>query len=149
VSYGKYRSQEDGVRVAQLLLDRGANVNAWRDDHQTPLHLASYFGNVEIVRLFLDHGAEINVVDDLGRSPLYEVSKGEYDAQEDGVCVARLLLDRGADVNAKARTGHTPLDLASLCKRPELAELFLKHVANVNAPRRHANSKKVVINIKW
>jgi ankyrin repeat protein len=133
VSYGKYRSQADGVRVAQLLLDRGAKVNARRNDRRTPLNLASYFGNVEIVQLLIDHGAEVNAVDDFGKSPLHEVSEGEYEAQEDGVRIARLFLGHGADVNAKDRSGYTPLNLASHYERPKLAELFLKHIANVNA----------------
>jgi ankyrin repeat protein len=135
VSYGKYRRQEDGIRVAQLLFDCGADVNICRKDHWTPLHIASYFGNSEIVRLLIDHGAEVDAVDDFGKTPLHDVTRGEYKSQDDGVRVARLLLDHGADVNAKARSGDTPLDLASISERPKLAELFLEHAANVNAPR--------------
>jgi ankyrin repeat protein len=137
-SYGKYRSQEDGVRVAQLLLARGADVNTRCKDLGTPLHHAAYFGNVEIVRLLLDHGAQVNAVDDFGKSPLHAVSHGEYESQEDGIRVAWLLLDHGADVNAKARSGETPLFLA--VHRPKLAKLFRKRDANGNALRRRANS---------
>jgi ankyrin len=138
VSYGKYRSQEDGVLVTQLLLDRGADVNTRRKDHWTPLHVASYLGKADIVQLLIDHGAEVSAVDDSGESPLHDVSQGDYESQEDGVRVAQILLDHGADVNAKAMSGHTPLDSASLNERPKLAELFLQHAANVNAPRRSA-----------
>ena len=44
VSRGKYESEEDGVRVAQLLLERGADVNAQDKDRWTPLHSASHYG---------------------------------------------------------------------------------------------------------
>jgi ankyrin repeat protein len=137
LSYGKYRSPEDGVKVAQLLFDRGADVNTRRNDRRTPLHVASYSGNSEIVQLLIDHGAEVDAVDDFGKAPLHDVSLGKYESQDDGVRVARLLLDHGADVNAKARSGHTPLDLASINERPnlKLAELFLEHARNVNEPR--------------
>ncbi|KAH9034501.1 hypothetical protein EDB85DRAFT_1008099 [Lactarius pseudohatsudake] len=37
---GKYWSQEDGVRVAWLLLERGMDVNRIRNDQCTPLHVA-------------------------------------------------------------------------------------------------------------
>ena len=142
VSRGKYRSQEDGVRVAQLLLKRGANVNTRRNDHRTPLHIASRFGKVEIVQLLIDRGAKIDAVDNSGTTPLHEVSKGNYESQEAGVRVAQLLLDRGADVSAKARSGDTPRALASSNQMPYLTELFLEHAKNVNlnAPRRSANS---------
>ena len=142
VSRGKYRSQEDGVRVAQLLLKRGADVNTRRTDHRTPLHIASRFGKSEIVHLLIDHGAKVNAVDNSGTTPLHEVSKGKYESKEDGVRVAQLLLDRGADVSAKTRSGDTPQALASSNQMPYLVELFLEHTKNVtlNAPRRSANS---------
>jgi ankyrin repeat protein len=140
VSRGKYRSQEDGVRVAQLLLECGADVNTRRKDHQTPLHIASRFGKFEIVHLLIDRGAEVTAVDKSGKTPLHEVSKGKYESQEDGVRVARLLLDHGADLNAKARSGDTPQALAFSNQMPNLTELFLEHATNVNASRRSANS---------
>ncbi|KAN0141949.1 Ankyrin repeat-containing domain protein [Lactarius tabidus] len=140
VSRGKYRSQQDGVRVAQLLLGSGADVNTRRADHQTPLHIASRFGKFEIAHLLIDHGAEVAAVDKSGKTPLHEVSKGKYESQEDGVRVARLLLDHGAEVNAKARSGDTPQTLAFSNQIPGLAELFLEHAANVNALRLSANS---------
>ncbi|KAH9040875.1 hypothetical protein EDB83DRAFT_1639654 [Lactarius deliciosus] len=34
------------------------------------------------------------------------LSRSEYERQEDGVCVARLLLERGADVNKQRRNDH-------------------------------------------
>ena len=142
VSYGKYRSQEDGVRVAQLLLERGANVNTQRNDHATPLSLASYIGNVEIVQFLIDHGAEVNTVDDFGGTPLHDVSQGQYESQDDGVRVARLLLDHGADVNAKNRSGNTPLALVSRSERPRLAELLLEHAANVKAQSPSVNTNQ-------
>jgi ankyrin repeat protein len=146
VSYGKYRSQEDGVRVAQLLLDRGADVNTRRKDDWTPLHAASYKANAEIVKFLIDHGAEVDAVNKSGGTPLHDVLKGKYESQEDGVRVALLLLDHGANVNAsKARSGHTPSDLAFLNERPKLAELFRKHAV----PRLSAKSKSGGSLIKW
>ena len=106
VSQGKYESQADGVRVAQLLLERGADVNTHRKDHWTPLHIASYNAELAIARLLIDHGAEVDTVDDFGNTPLHGVSQGEYESQEDGVRVAQLLLERGADVNTRRKDHH-------------------------------------------
>ena len=136
VSGGRYSSREDGVRIAQLLLERGAVVNARRNDHQTPLHSASHLGKFEMVQLLIDHGAEVDSVDDFGNTPLHNVSQGKYEFQEDGVRAAQILLDHGADVNATTESGITPLASVSRNERPKLAELLHEHAANVNAVHR-------------
>ena len=144
VSYGKYRSPVDGVRVARLLLEHGADVNTRRNGRWTPLHIASWSGKLEIVQVLIDHSAEVDAVDDFGKTPLHFVSQGKYESQKDGVRIAQLLLDHGADVNAKSRAGTTPLTMAYRNERPKLAELLLQHAANVNAQRPSANSNQVI-----
>jgi hypothetical protein len=59
--------------LQKLLLERGMDVNARRNDHETPLHVASYFGRLEIVRLLLDHGADANVETKQGLKLLHQV----------------------------------------------------------------------------
>ena len=146
VSCGKSRSQEDGVRVAQLLLECGADVNSRRNDRWTPLHIASWSGKFEVVQVLIDHTAEVDAVDDLGKTPLHDVLQGKYESQEDGVRIAQLLLGHGADVNAKSRAGTTPLTqaMASRKERPKLAELLLENPANVNEQRPSATSNRVI-----
>jgi ankyrin repeat protein len=143
VSYGKYRSQEDGLFVVQLLLEGGADVNTRRHDGSTPLHVASHFGKVEIVQILIDHGAEVNAMDGIGKTPLHNISQGKYESQEDGVHVAQVLLDHGADSNAKTRSGETPLALVPSWDRFKLSKLLLDRTMNViaqrlNAPRSQA-----------
>jgi hypothetical protein len=99
VSRGEYSSEEAGVSVARLLLDRGEGVNVQNKKQSTPLHLASRFGKLEIARLLLDRGAKLDAADEFGQTPLHDVSLGEYSSEEAGVSVARLLLERGMDVN--------------------------------------------------
>ena len=135
VSYGRYRSQEGGVCVARLLLERGADVNTRRHDHWTPLHVASYCGSVEIVRLLLDHGAdsEASAEGDMGDKPLHKVSVGELRTQKDGVRVAQLLLERGADANTRRDDHQTPLHAASYFGKVEIVRLLLDHGADLEA----------------
>ncbi len=130
VSRGQISSRErgvgdNGVLVAQLLLERGADANVSDDNDQTPLHLASYFGRIEIVRVLLNAGANANAKNAQGQTPLHLVSQSPYDSKGDGVGVAQLLLEHGADVNAQDKNHATPSDLASYHERTEIASLLL------------------------
>jgi ankyrin len=49
------------VNIANLLLDRGANVNFAASKHSiTPLHVAAKWGRANMVTLLLERGAEMD-----------------------------------------------------------------------------------------
>ena len=58
--------------VAQLLVERGADVNADHPatDGWTPLHLAAWSGNAEAVRFLLLNNADASLGDWYGQTPL-------------------------------------------------------------------------------
>jgi ankyrin repeat protein len=49
------------LRVCQLLIDHGINVNAQRSNGLTPLHIACQNGHDKICQLFLENGAKPNI----------------------------------------------------------------------------------------
>ncbi|KAH9040872.1 ankyrin repeat protein [Lactarius deliciosus] len=70
-----YEPQEDGVYVARLILERGADVNKQRrNDHCTALNSASYRRKIDVVQLLLEHGASTNVEASTGATPLHSAS---------------------------------------------------------------------------
>ena len=121
--------------VAQLLLERGADVDTRDNSHVTLLHLASYKLDLESVRVLLDLGANVNVRNDQGQAPLHQVLLHNYNPESYFGCfgVAQLLVERGADVNARDEHDETPLHLAPYFLELKLVRMLLDHGADVYA----------------
>jgi Raf kinase inhibitor-like YbhB/YbcL family protein len=66
------------VEVVQLLLDRGANVNAKDHEGWTALIKASEGGFTDMVRLLLQRGADMNVADNNRRTAWMYAAMGGY-----------------------------------------------------------------------
>ena len=78
------------LEIVDLLLDRGADIEATDDLGQRALLSAARFGRTEVVRRLLDRGANINAVDWSGQSALSNSAVEGHSVAFD------LLLSRGA-----------------------------------------------------
>ena len=123
--------------VAQVLLERGAVVNAQDNDHKTPLFLAMRYRTPDIVRCLLEHGANPKLGNYEGKTPLHLLLGLQdfdqdfgYHSDDHIFVVAQLLLEHGADVNSQDKSHETPLLLALRRKAPNIARFLLKHGAD-------------------
>jgi hemoglobin len=115
------RSSEDGSRVAEILIRRGAGVNTPAGvGDQTPLHMAARRGNIAIARVLIAAGAALEAGDTKGETPLRRAVNCGH---PEFVC---LLLSHGADVNTRDKNGRTPLQAA---RRADMAALLRAHGA--------------------
>ena len=112
--------------VVDLLLARGAEVNAIDCRGLTPLHWAVEKQHEDVVRLLVVGKANVNAKDCDGETPLYLAAKRGL------VAVVELLLAKGADVNAQEKTGETPLHRVARRGSLDVAKLLLAAKANVN-----------------
>jgi hypothetical protein len=90
----------------ELLINKGADVNAKNRRRSTPLHWAIH--DEAKVRLLLSKGAEVNTRQAQGRTPLFLAAM-----LGDSVPTMRLLFARGADPNLASANGQTPLMMAA------------------------------------
>ena len=119
------------IEYIELLLDKGADVNAVGGVYGTALQAAaaSRWGSVKKVQLLLDRGADVNAVGGVYGTALQAavcMNNCEY---------IELLLDRGADVNAVGGMYGTALQaaVASNGGNVECMRLLLDRGAGVNA----------------
>ncbi|RYP43193.1 hypothetical protein DL768_010045 [Monosporascus sp. mg162] len=117
--------------IAQLLLDKDADIEAADKDGWTPLFWASRNGHHDITQLLLDKAADIEAADNYGETPLQRASgNGHFD-------IAQLLLDKGADIEAANKDGWTPLSWASQNAHVDIAQLLLDKGADIEAADKY------------
>lgn len=107
--------------MVELLLQRGANVNAQSDRWDTAL-MAVNPPPIDTVRILLDHGVDVNIKGYLWNTALMEYV---YDPE-----VIKMLIDHGADVNAKNQSLETALMKSTM---KETVQVLLDNWADVNA----------------
>lgn len=103
-------AQAGRVEVVQLLIKKGANVNARTSKGCTPLHLAAGYGHAPAAAALLECGASLDATDDQGWTPLHHAARGGRTA------LIRLLLDAGASINALSTDLETPLHCACVSR---------------------------------
>ncbi|KAL7929360.1 ankyrin repeat-containing domain protein [Trichoderma chlorosporum] len=62
------------IEVVQLLLEKGASVDAQGREGTAPIHCAARAGNLEMVEMLLEFGANIDIADGYGNTALHEAA---------------------------------------------------------------------------
>ena len=93
----------DGIAVARLLLDHGADTNLPVAYGRTTLLDMAWRGAADEAALLLEYGADPNQSNHLGITPLFEAARGGY------LAVVDILLAGGADLNHQDNFGYTAL----------------------------------------
>ncbi len=100
-------SHKGYTKIAAILLENGADMNAQNYGTRLPLHLAAEKGHVEIVKMLISKGADVNATSSHDQwTPLHMAA---YKGQ---TAVALILLEADADPFVKNIQGSTPLDYA-------------------------------------
>lgn len=117
--------------IAELLLNKGANVRARDVYGYEPLHLAAADGQIEMARFLLAHGADVNARADEygnGKTPLMSAVLANK------IEMVRVLLAAGADLNAHTiYDGSTALHLAVEEDFVEMVRVLMAAGADLNA----------------
>jgi ankyrin repeat protein len=111
--------------VVNLLLAKGADVNAKSSVGATPLFWAVLRNQMDDAQLLVAKGADVNSADTYGDTLLDCALHLNFDK------MAAFLVDKGADVNAEDQSGHRPLTYAlGETDSHTMADLLRKHGAH-------------------
>ncbi|KAF2962889.1 hypothetical protein GQX73_g10686 [Xylaria multiplex] len=114
----------------EVLVEKGANMNAGLDRHGNALHVATLLDDGDMVQWLLDRGADINAEGgSFGTVLQTAVGNGRER-------IVQILLDRGADVNANDEHFGTALQIAVQNENERIVQILLDRGADVNANNR-------------
>lgn len=112
------------VKILELCLKRGANVNSVNKVYVTPLHWAVLSNCPMNVSTLIKHGANVNAYNEFRHTPLYYTIWNRY------IEMAKILLEHGAKVNALDCDKCTPLDHAKYDQYEDMIQLLMAYIDN-------------------
>ncbi|XP_050415633.1 integrin-linked protein kinase isoform X1 [Patella vulgata] len=101
-----WASREGRANIVDMLIQRGARINATNMGDDTPLHLAAAHGHRDVVLMLLHNKANVNAVNEHGNTPLHYSCFWGYDQ------IAEDLVNNGALVSVSNKADDVPLDKA-------------------------------------
>ena len=109
--------------AAEILIFYGADVDARRNNDDTPIYLAIHCERVEMPVLVWENGANVNLPNKENVTALMRAARlGRKKA-------VKFLLYAGAEINVKDNNGRTPLDLAIEHGHHKIAKILVKRGA--------------------
>lgn len=116
-----WAAKEGHTSICDMLIQRGARVNATNMGDDTALHLACSHGRRDIVLMLLHNKANINAVNEHGNTPLHYACFWGHDH------IAEDLVNNGAMIMMANKFDETPLDKA----KPYLAKMLKERAASL------------------
>lgn len=126
-----YAVSANNKEMVNLLIDKGADINAHSSDGSTSLHVASVLGYKEIVALLIKGGADVNAKDNRDRTPLHLASQGGH------IEIVKFLIEKGADIKLEDKDDWTPLDYAKVYNHEEIVDFLFSTIPMSIEPGIH------------
>jgi ankyrin repeat protein len=120
--------KSNNIKEVKLLLDKGANPNAYDEDSDNVLINATLFASADCMKLLLQNKANPNLKNKYGEMPLMFCTSD--------LNKMKLLLHYGADINDTSQSGNNALMIACIAGSSyTIVKWLLDNGANVKAKR--------------
>jgi ankyrin repeat protein len=122
-----FAADNGNVELVELLLERGAALEARDVDGDTPLFWAAHAGNAEVFEVLIAGGADPNASNTRHQTLLH------YAARGGSAAVIEMVLARPVDINARDRDNGVPLHRAVLWNHREATRRLIAAGADLEA----------------
>jgi ankyrin repeat protein len=116
--------------VVQLLINKGADVNARDADGISPLNEAAWTGSIDTAAILLLHGAHINEIE--SKTGLTPINEASYQGHSK---LVQYLLQFKPDLGIADKKGYGPLDNAIRMGKEDCAVLLLDAEPGLETPQ--------------
>lgn len=123
------------LKIVQLLLNAGADVDALNDDSVTPLMIASIEGSADVLKLLVAKSRNLELQDHTGYTALF------YSIQSFRSDKVGLLLEHGANYNHLSVNSQSVFDVATT----ETMKSFLKESIEKLKESGQVNSRTTIV----
>ncbi len=167
-----YAARDGYHEAAQLLLDRGADLDILAADGTSPLLMATINGNYDLAMRFLEDGADPTLESEDGATPLFATLNNRWapkalfpqptafkQQETDYLQMMQALIDHGADVNHRTKRhiwytsfnfdllgvdfmGATPFWRAAYALDVSAMRLLMENGANPEIPTQKPASRR-------
>ncbi len=115
------------VKIADMLLAAGADIDARDKAGNAPIHVTCRSGSKQLLALLIEKGANLTVTNNAGLRPINLATLMGH------VELVRLLIDHGVDVMTPGSFGETPLHFASFRGYTDTVKILLENGADPSA----------------
>lgn len=125
-----YCAELNRLKMAEILINKGAKVNRVTTDGNTALHYAAYKNNYDVGLLLVKNGANVNIKDSNGFSPLYNcISNNNYN-------FAKICINKETDINIIGNQENIYILHCCANKATRIFRLLIEYGLNI----KHINS---------
>lgn len=115
------------IDVVELILDRGAEVNAENISGKTPVFYCNFSYSLELLNLLVKYGADVKHTDKYKNTLLHDdyLNCNAETFEE----FLKIIISLGFNINSENNEGHTPL---FLCKNKYIEKILIKYDGKIS-----------------